>query len=123
MLPAPSLTVCPVWEGGHGSPRPVGTCSWPPAPPWGLQRPGAAVTPRALLCARSDLEKSVEKIQKDLAHNHRLIPVQELEEKAVVLKQLGETLTDLKGEEGAGCWGGGGCCQPPLVLLRGSRSG
>ncbi|XP_014814426.1 PREDICTED: SRC kinase signaling inhibitor 1 [Calidris pugnax] len=47
----------------------------------------------------NDLEKSVEKIQKDLAHNHRLIPVQELEEKAVVLKQLGETLTDLKGEE------------------------
>lgn len=44
----------------------------------------------------------MEKIQKDLAHNHRLIPVQELEEKAVVLKQLGETLTDLKGEEEAG---------------------
>ncbi|XP_041876714.1 SRC kinase signaling inhibitor 1 isoform X3 [Corvus kubaryi] len=46
----------------------------------------------------NDLEKSVEKIQKDLAHNHRLIPVQELEEKAVVLKQLGETLTDLKAQ-------------------------
>lgn len=45
----------------------------------------------------------MEKIQKDLAHNHRLIPVQELEEKAVVLKQLGETLTDLKGERGP--WG------------------
>ncbi|CAM5178687.1 unnamed protein product, partial [Eretmochelys imbricata] len=41
----------------------------------------------------NDLEKSVEKIQKD---NHRLVPVQELEEKAVVLKQLGETLTELK---------------------------
>ncbi|XP_064030580.1 SRC kinase signaling inhibitor 1 isoform X6 [Pogoniulus pusillus] len=46
----------------------------------------------------NDLEKSVEKIQKDLTHNHRLIPVQELEEKAVVLKQLGETLTDLKAQ-------------------------
>uniref|UniRef100_A0A8D0HP74 SRC kinase signaling inhibitor 1 n=1 Tax=Sphenodon punctatus TaxID=8508 RepID=A0A8D0HP74_SPHPU len=44
----------------------------------------------------NDLEKSVEKIQKDLTHNHRLIPVQELEEKALVLKHLGETLTDLK---------------------------
>ncbi|XP_034611620.1 SRC kinase signaling inhibitor 1 isoform X1 [Trachemys scripta elegans] len=41
----------------------------------------------------NDLEKSVEKIQKD---NHRLVPVQELEEKAMVLKQLGETLTELK---------------------------
>ncbi|XP_068067927.1 SRC kinase signaling inhibitor 1 isoform X2 [Anomalospiza imberbis] len=46
----------------------------------------------------NDLEKSVEKIQKDLAHNQRLIPAQELEEKAVVLKQLGETLTDLKAQ-------------------------
>ncbi|XP_057258603.1 SRC kinase signaling inhibitor 1 isoform X12 [Pezoporus wallicus] len=46
----------------------------------------------------NDLEKSVEKIQKDLTHNHRLVPVQELEEKAVVLKQLGETLTDLKAQ-------------------------
>lgn len=60
------------------------------------------MTPLPCLCAHSDLEKSVEKIQKDLAHNHRLIPVQELEEKAVVLKQLGETLTDLKGEDVAG---------------------
>ncbi|XP_019363276.1 PREDICTED: SRC kinase signaling inhibitor 1 [Gavialis gangeticus] len=46
----------------------------------------------------NDLEKSVERIQKDLAHNHRLIPVQELEEKALVLKQLGETLTELKAQ-------------------------
>ncbi|XP_044154037.1 SRC kinase signaling inhibitor 1 [Bufo gargarizans] len=46
----------------------------------------------------NDLEKSVEKIKKDLAHNHRLISVQELEEKAVVLKQLGETLTELKAQ-------------------------
>nr|DBA22393.1 TPA: hypothetical protein GDO54_013424 [Pyxicephalus adspersus] len=46
----------------------------------------------------NDLEKSVEKIKKDIAHNHRLISVQELEEKAVVLKQLGETLTELKAQ-------------------------
>ncbi|KAM4692275.1 SRC kinase signaling inhibitor 1 [Rhinophrynus dorsalis] len=46
----------------------------------------------------NDLEKSVDKIKRDLAHNHRLISVQELEEKAVVLKQLGETLTELKAQ-------------------------
>ncbi|XP_075767856.1 SRC kinase signaling inhibitor 1 isoform X3 [Pelodiscus sinensis] len=40
----------------------------------------------------NDLEKSVAKIQ----DSHRVVPVQELEEKAVVLKQLGETLTELK---------------------------
>uniref|UniRef100_A0A670ZEY8 SRC kinase signaling inhibitor 1 n=1 Tax=Pseudonaja textilis TaxID=8673 RepID=A0A670ZEY8_PSETE len=44
----------------------------------------------------NDLEKSVEKIQKDLMHNHRFIPIQELEEKSLVLKQLGDTLTELK---------------------------
>ena len=44
----------------------------------------------------NDLEKSVEKIQRDVAHNHRLVPGPELEEKALVLKQLGETLTELK---------------------------
>lgn len=54
------------------------------------------------LCGCSDLEKSVEKIQRDVSHNHRLVPGPELEEKALVLKQLGETLTELKGELGAG---------------------
>lgn len=49
-------------------------------------------------CGCSDLEKSVEKIQRDVSHNHRLVPGPELEEKALVLKQLGETLTELKGE-------------------------
>ncbi|XP_017204667.2 SRC kinase signaling inhibitor 1 isoform X19 [Oryctolagus cuniculus] len=44
----------------------------------------------------NDLEKSVEKIQRDMAHSHRLVPGPELEEKALVLKQLGETLTELK---------------------------
>uniref|UniRef100_A0A8C3UMF6 SRC kinase signaling inhibitor 1 n=1 Tax=Catharus ustulatus TaxID=91951 RepID=A0A8C3UMF6_CATUS len=46
----------------------------------------------------SDLEKCVEKFQKDVAHGQRLVPVQELEDKAVVLKQLGETLTELKAQ-------------------------
>ncbi|XP_077827526.1 SRC kinase signaling inhibitor 1 isoform X25 [Macaca mulatta] len=44
----------------------------------------------------NDLEKSVEKIQRDVSHNHRLVPGPELEEKALLLKQLGETLTELK---------------------------
>nr|XP_028559594.1 SRC kinase signaling inhibitor 1 isoform X5 [Podarcis muralis] len=44
----------------------------------------------------NDLEKSVERIQKDLMHNHRIISSQELEEKSLVLKQLGDTLTELK---------------------------
>lgn len=74
------------------------------------------MTPLPCLCAHSDLEKSVEKIQKDLAHNHRLIPVQELEEKAVVLKQLGETLTDLKGEDVAGS-GAGWQVEPARISL------
>lgn len=55
---------------------------------------------RGSLCGCSDLEKSVEKIQRDVSHNHRLVPGSELEEKALVLKQLGETLTELKGEPG-----------------------
>lgn len=49
----------------------------------------------------------MEKIQRDVSHNHRLVPGPELEEKALVLKQLGETLTELKGEPGArerGTW-------------------
>ncbi|OWK50729.1 SRC kinase signaling inhibitor 1, partial [Lonchura striata] len=46
----------------------------------------------------NDLEKAMEKFQRDLAHGPRLIPAQELEEKAAVLKQLGETLTDLKAQ-------------------------
>lgn len=55
---------------------------------------------RGSLCGCSDLEKSVEKIQRDVSHSHRLVPGPELEEKALVLKQLGETLTELKGEPG-----------------------
>nr|XP_015217412.1 PREDICTED: SRC kinase signaling inhibitor 1 isoform X1 [Lepisosteus oculatus] len=45
-----------------------------------------------------DLEKSVEEIQKDSSVNHRLVTVQELEEKALVLRKLGETLTELKNQ-------------------------
>ncbi|XP_039595211.1 SRC kinase signaling inhibitor 1 isoform X1 [Polypterus senegalus] len=45
-----------------------------------------------------DLEKSVEEIQKDTSVNHRLVTVQELEEKALVLRKLGETLTELKSQ-------------------------
>ncbi|XP_067088840.1 SRC kinase signaling inhibitor 1 [Osmerus mordax] len=45
-----------------------------------------------------DLEKSVEEIQKDSSVNHKLVTVQELEEKASVLRRLGETLTELKNQ-------------------------
>ncbi|XP_041123043.1 LOW QUALITY PROTEIN: SRC kinase signaling inhibitor 1-like [Polyodon spathula] len=45
-----------------------------------------------------DLEKSVDEIQKDSSVNHRLVTVQELEEKALVLRKLGETLTELKSQ-------------------------
>ncbi|XP_035766778.1 SRC kinase signaling inhibitor 1 [Neolamprologus brichardi] len=40
-----------------------------------------------------DLEKSVEEIQKESSVNHKLVTVQELEEKATLLRKLGETLT------------------------------
>lgn len=50
---------------------------------------------------RSDLEKSVEEIQKESSVNHKLLSVQELEEKTNVLRKLGETLTELKSES---CW-------------------
>uniref|UniRef100_A0AAY4D026 Actin interacting protein 3-like C-terminal domain-containing protein n=1 Tax=Denticeps clupeoides TaxID=299321 RepID=A0AAY4D026_9TELE len=45
-----------------------------------------------------DLEKCVEEIQKESSVNHKLVPVQELEEKASLLRRLGETLTELKGQ-------------------------
>uniref|UniRef100_A0A665VRJ8 SRC kinase signaling inhibitor 1 n=1 Tax=Echeneis naucrates TaxID=173247 RepID=A0A665VRJ8_ECHNA len=45
-----------------------------------------------------DLEKSVEEIQKESSVNHKLVTVQELEEKASVLRKLGETLTELKNQ-------------------------
>nr|XP_043906553.1 SRC kinase signaling inhibitor 1 isoform X10 [Solea senegalensis] len=45
-----------------------------------------------------DLEKSVEEIQKESSVNHKLVSVQELEEKASVLRKVGETLTELKNQ-------------------------
>lgn len=48
--------------------------------------------------AFSDLEKSVEEIQKESSINHKLVTVQELEEKSAALRKLGETLTELKSE-------------------------
>ncbi|CAJ1076128.1 SRC kinase signaling inhibitor 1 isoform X7 [Xyrichtys novacula] len=45
-----------------------------------------------------DLEKSVEEIQKESSVNHKLVTVQELEEKSAVLRKLGETLTELKNQ-------------------------
>ncbi|XP_072927887.1 SRC kinase signaling inhibitor 1 isoform X3 [Hemitrygon akajei] len=46
----------------------------------------------------NDLEKSVDDLQRDAALSQRLITGPELEEKALVLRQLSETLTDLKAQ-------------------------
>ncbi|XP_048416651.2 SRC kinase signaling inhibitor 1 isoform X3 [Stegostoma tigrinum] len=46
----------------------------------------------------NDLEKSVDDLQRDSNLNQKLITMQELEEKALVLHQLGETLTELKAQ-------------------------
>ncbi|XP_069763105.1 SRC kinase signaling inhibitor 1-like isoform X1 [Narcine bancroftii] len=46
----------------------------------------------------NDLEKAVDDLQRDAALSQRLISGQELEEKALVLRQLSETLTDLKAQ-------------------------
>lgn len=40
----------------------------------------------------------MEEIQKESSVNHKLLSVQELEEKTNVLRKLGETLTELKSE-------------------------
>lgn len=58
----------------------------------------------------------MEKIQRDVSHNHRLVPGPELEEKALVLKQLGETLTELKGEPGGTPSPTPGIAPPPHCL-------
>lgn len=44
----------------------------------------------------------MEEIQKESSVNHKLVTVQELEEKATVLRKLGETLTELKSESRLG---------------------
>ncbi|XP_072417410.1 SRC kinase signaling inhibitor 1 isoform X6 [Chiloscyllium punctatum] len=46
----------------------------------------------------NDLEKAVDDLQRDSNLNQKLITVQELEDKALVLRQLGETLTELKAQ-------------------------
>ncbi|XP_051894847.1 SRC kinase signaling inhibitor 1 isoform X2 [Pristis pectinata] len=46
----------------------------------------------------NDLEKSVDDLQRDATLSQRLITGPELEEKALVLRQLSETLTDLKAQ-------------------------
>ena len=46
----------------------------------------------------SDLEKSVEELQKEASVSHKLAPVQDLEEKAALIRKLGETLTELKSQ-------------------------
>lgn len=40
----------------------------------------------------------MEEIQKESSVNHKLVPVAELEEKAALLRRLGETLAELKSE-------------------------
>lgn len=52
----------------------------------------------------------MEEIQKESSVSHKLVPVQELEEKATLLRKLGETLTELKSES---C-----CCIPHSVHRR-----
>lgn len=66
----------------------------------------------------------MEKIQRDVAHNHRLVPGPELEEKALVLKQLGETLTELKGEPSLArvVLKGSLLCSPAVCPLLGAPS-
>lgn len=66
----------------------------------------------------------MEKIQRDVAHNHRLVPGPELEEKALVLKQLGETLTELKGEPALArvTLRGSPLCSPAVCQLPGAPS-
>ena len=45
---------------------------------------------------RSDLEKSVEELQKNSSVNHGLVTEQEVEQKSKELRMLGETITELK---------------------------
>lgn len=90
------------WAWGQVDGFSFGAARWPDFPP-AARFQGVGPGPEGLsgsLCVCSDLEKSVEKIQRDVSHNHRLVPGPELEEKALVLKQLGETLSELKGEPG-----------------------
>lgn len=44
----------------------------------------------------SDLEKSVEELQRNSSVNHGLVTEQDVEQKSNELRALGETLTELK---------------------------
>lgn len=44
----------------------------------------------------SDLEKSVEELQRNSSINHGLVTEQDVEQKSKELRMLGETLTELK---------------------------
>lgn len=46
----------------------------------------------------SDLEKSVEELQRNSSVNHGLVTEQDVEQKSKELRMLGETLTELKSE-------------------------
>ena len=46
----------------------------------------------------SDLERSVEGLQKNLSVNKGLVTEQEVEKKSMELRRLGETLTELKSQ-------------------------
>lgn len=48
------------------------------------------------LFLNSDLEKSVEELQRNSSVNHGLVTEQDVEQKSKELRMLGETLTDLK---------------------------
>ncbi len=46
----------------------------------------------------SDLERSVEEMRTGAGLNHHLVSEQEIEQKSLELRRLGETVTDLKSE-------------------------
>lgn len=50
------------------------------------------------LCVSSDLERSVEEMRTGAGLNHHLVTEQEIEQKSLELRRLGETVTDLKSE-------------------------
>lgn len=50
------------------------------------------------LVLHSDLEKSVEELQRNSSVNHGLVTEQDVEQKSKELRMLGETLTELKSE-------------------------
>lgn len=49
-----------------------------------------------ILLLHSDLEKSVEELQRNSSVNHGLVTEQDVEQKSKELRMLGETLTELK---------------------------